>query len=162
MGIDFKGQGHMVLGTTLDMGNLFSNRVRLRPSAEIGVFNGENTYVASMEALWRFTDDEEIATPYIGTGGLDRRSRRLRHRSTVSRPVAEPRVRIRAALPVDVQLVARVPRNGPRCGATASTSVSRRGAGTERGGTDRKGHHAVARGTPLRGGTPGRRPILVG
>jgi len=57
-----------VLGTTLDMGNLFSNRVRLRPSGEIGVFNGENTYVASMEALWRFTDDEEIATPYIGTG----------------------------------------------------------------------------------------------
>ena len=67
-GIDLKGDGHLVLGTTLDMGNLFSNRVRLRPSAEIGVFNGENTYVASMEALWRFTDDEEIATPYIGTG----------------------------------------------------------------------------------------------
>lgn len=67
-GIDFKGAGHLVLGTTFDMGNLFSNRVRLRPSAEIGVFNGENTYVASMEALWRFTDDEEIATPYIGTG----------------------------------------------------------------------------------------------
>jgi len=67
-GIDFKGAGHLVLGTTLDMGNLFSNRVRLRPSGEIGVFNGENTYVASMEGLWRFTDDEEIATPYVGTG----------------------------------------------------------------------------------------------
>ncbi len=67
-GIDFKGAGHLVLGTTLDMGNLFSNRVRLRPGGELGVFNGENTYVASMEALWRFTDDEETATPYIGTG----------------------------------------------------------------------------------------------
>jgi hypothetical protein len=67
-GIDFKGAGQLVLGTTIDMGNLFSNRVRLRPSAEVGVFNGENTYVASMEALWRFTDDETTATPYIGTG----------------------------------------------------------------------------------------------
>ena len=67
-GIDLKGDGQLVLGTTLDMGNLFSNRVRLRPSAEIGIFNGENSYVASMEALWRFTDDEEVATPYIGTG----------------------------------------------------------------------------------------------
>ena len=57
-----------MFGTTIDMGNLFSKRVRLRPSGEIGVFNGENTYVASMEALWRFTDDEEVATPYIGTG----------------------------------------------------------------------------------------------
>jgi hypothetical protein len=67
-GIDLKGDGQLVFGTTIDMGNLFSKRVRLRPSGEIGVFNGENTYVASMEALWRFTDDEEVATPYIGTG----------------------------------------------------------------------------------------------
>lgn len=68
-GLDLKGEGQVVLGTTLDMGNLFSSRVRLRPSAEVGVFNGENTYVASFEALWRFTDDEQVATPYIG-GGL--------------------------------------------------------------------------------------------
>jgi hypothetical protein len=67
-GLDFKGAGHLVLGTTLDMGDLFSNRIRLRPSGEIGVFNGENTYVASLESLWRFTDDEEAATPYIGLG----------------------------------------------------------------------------------------------
>jgi hypothetical protein len=67
-GLDFKGAGHLVLGTTLDMGDLFSNRIRLRPSGEIGVFNGENTYVASLETLWRFTDDEEAATPYIGLG----------------------------------------------------------------------------------------------
>ena len=67
-GLDFKGEGQLLLGTTLDMGNLFSNRVRLRPSVEVGVFNGENTYVASFESLWRFTDDEEVATPYVGTG----------------------------------------------------------------------------------------------
>jgi hypothetical protein len=67
-GVDFKGAGQLVLGTTLDMGDLFSKRVRIRPSGEISVFNGGNTYVASLETLWRFTDDEEVATPYVGLG----------------------------------------------------------------------------------------------
>ncbi len=67
-GVDFRRSGQLVLGSTLDIGDLFSNRLRLRPSAEIGVFNGANTYVGSFEALWRFTDDEEVATPYIGLG----------------------------------------------------------------------------------------------
>ncbi|HXM38643.1 MAG TPA: hypothetical protein VN908_08300 [Gemmatimonadales bacterium] len=67
-GVDLRGDGQFVLGTTLDVGDLFTNRVRLRPSAEIGVFNGSNTYVGNFEALWRFTDDEEVATPYIGAG----------------------------------------------------------------------------------------------
>lgn len=67
-GVDLRGAGQLVLGTTLDVGDLFSNRVRLRPSAEIGVFNGPNTYVGNFEALWRFTDDEEVATPYVGFG----------------------------------------------------------------------------------------------
>jgi len=67
-GLDFKGDRQLVLGATLDAGDLFSRRVRIRPSAEIGVFNGPNTYVASLESLWRFTDDEEVATPYVGLG----------------------------------------------------------------------------------------------
>ena len=67
-GLDLKSDGQLVLGTTLDMGDLFSNRVRIRPSGEIGVFNGQNSYVASLESLWRFTDDEEVATPYVGLG----------------------------------------------------------------------------------------------
>ena len=67
-GVDLHGNGQLVLGTTLDLGDLFSSRVRLRPSAEIGVFNGANTYVGSFDALWRFTQDEERATPYIGLG----------------------------------------------------------------------------------------------
>ena len=68
-GVDFRRSGQLVLGTTLDIGDLFSNRVRLRPSAEVGLFNGPNTYVGNFEVLWRFTADEKIATPYIG-GGL--------------------------------------------------------------------------------------------
>jgi hypothetical protein len=67
-GVDFRRSGQLVLGSTLDLGDLFSDRLRLRPSAEIGVFNGPNSYVGSFEALWRFTDDEEVATPYIGLG----------------------------------------------------------------------------------------------
>ena len=67
-GLDLRRSGQLVLGTTLDVGDLFTNRIRLRPSAEIGVFNGPNTYVGNMEVLWRFTDDDEVATPYIGGG----------------------------------------------------------------------------------------------
>jgi hypothetical protein len=67
-GVDLRGDGQMIIGSTLDMGDLFSNRLRLRPSAEVGVFNGPNTYVGNFEALWRFTTDEEIATPYLGFG----------------------------------------------------------------------------------------------
>ena len=68
-GVDFRDNGQLVVGGTLDIGDLVSNRLRLRPSAELGVFNGPNTYVGSFEALWRFTADENVATPYIG-GGL--------------------------------------------------------------------------------------------
>ena len=67
-GVDLRGAGQFVLGTTLDVGNLFSNRIRLRPSAEIGVFNSPNSYVGSLDVLWRFAEDEEVATPYIGAG----------------------------------------------------------------------------------------------
>jgi hypothetical protein len=67
-GIDLRGARQLVVGTTLDVGDLFTSRLRLRPSAEIGVFNGNNTYVGNFEALWRFTDDEEVATPYVGLG----------------------------------------------------------------------------------------------
>jgi hypothetical protein len=67
-GIAFSGGGQLVLGTALDLGNLFSPRVRLRPSGEIGVFNGANTYVGSLEGIFRFTDDEQPAIPYVGAG----------------------------------------------------------------------------------------------
>jgi hypothetical protein len=67
-GVDFRRSSQLVFSGTLDVGDLFSHRVRLRPSAEIGVFNGPNTYVVNMETLWRFTDDEEVATPYVGLG----------------------------------------------------------------------------------------------
>jgi hypothetical protein len=67
-GLDFTGNSQFIAGAALDLGNLFTSRLRLRPSAEIGVFNGTNTYVGSFEALFRFTDDNQLAQPYLGTG----------------------------------------------------------------------------------------------
>lgn len=67
-GVDFSGKSQFVLGTTLDLGDLFINQFRLRPSGEIGVFNGANRYAGSLEALYRFTDDDQVAIPYAGGG----------------------------------------------------------------------------------------------
>lgn len=67
-GFDVSNGGQLILGTTLDVGDLFTPQVRIRPSAEIGVFNGGNTYIGSLEALWRFTDDAQTAIPYVGAG----------------------------------------------------------------------------------------------
>jgi hypothetical protein len=67
-GIDLSGDTQLVLGVTLDAGNLVSNRVRLRPAGEIGVFNGANTYVGTLEGVFRFTGDDQVATPYVGAG----------------------------------------------------------------------------------------------
>ena len=68
-GVDLRGNTQFVLGVTLDAGNLISSRLRLRPSGEIGVFNGWESYVGSFEALYRFTSDDQAGTPYAG-GGL--------------------------------------------------------------------------------------------
>jgi hypothetical protein len=67
-GVDLRNNSQMILGATLDIGDLLTSRVRLRPSAEVGVFNGANTYSGSFDTMWRFTEDEEVATPYIGLG----------------------------------------------------------------------------------------------
>ena len=67
-GVDLESGGQFILGTTLDMGDLFTDRLRLRPSFDLGVFNGPSTYSGSFDTLWRFTAEEEVATPYIGLG----------------------------------------------------------------------------------------------
>jgi hypothetical protein len=67
-GIDLARPRQMVVGVTLDAGNLWTRRLRIRPSGEIGVFNGANSYVGSLEALYRLAGDEEMATPYAGGG----------------------------------------------------------------------------------------------
>ena len=68
LGVDPSGHKQAILGTTLDLGNLFTDRVRLRPSAEIGLGDSVTTYVVNMELLFRFTADSEVAVPYVAFG----------------------------------------------------------------------------------------------
>jgi len=67
LGLDVEGK-EAIISVTLDLGNLGSDQVRLRPSAEIGFTEDENTYVVSAELIYRFTPDTEKAIPYVGLG----------------------------------------------------------------------------------------------
>src|SRR5262245_46516231 len=57
LGFDVAGDKQVVGGFTIDAGHLFSDRVRVRPSAEIGFGNGANTYLLNFELMYRFTSD---------------------------------------------------------------------------------------------------------
>lgn len=68
-GVDFTEDDQAVVSVALDMGHLFTPRLRLRPSADLGFLGGEdNTYLASFEVVYRLLDDREVAVPYLGTG----------------------------------------------------------------------------------------------
>ncbi len=68
IGVDFEEQGQALASFALDMGNLYTDRLRLRPSAELGFGWGDNTYVANLEVVYRFTSDTAVAVPYVGGG----------------------------------------------------------------------------------------------
>ncbi len=67
-GVDFAEPGQAVASVALDAGHLFTDRLRLRPSGEIGFLGDDNTYLANLEAVYRITGDREIAVPYVGAG----------------------------------------------------------------------------------------------
>ena len=67
-GVDFEGSGQAIVSVALDAGHLFTDRLRLRPSGELGFLSGDNTYLASFEVLYRFTPDRDVAVPYLGAG----------------------------------------------------------------------------------------------
>ena len=67
-GVDPSGRRQALFGTTLDAGDLFTDRVRLRPSAEIGLGDSVTTYVVNLELMFRFTADSELAVPYVAFG----------------------------------------------------------------------------------------------
>ena len=68
MGLDIEGDAEPLLSLALDMGDVLTRRLRLRPSAEIGFGNAVDTYVVNAEVMFRFADDTEVAVPYIGWG----------------------------------------------------------------------------------------------
>ena len=68
VGWDFKDDAKGVFGVGLDLGHLGTQRLRLRPSVEIGFGDDVDTYVVNGELLYRFVDDSERAVPYLGLG----------------------------------------------------------------------------------------------
>ncbi|MBI4421439.1 MAG: hypothetical protein HY560_11500 [Gemmatimonadetes bacterium] len=68
LGIDFKGPTQAIASVTLDVADIASDRVRLRPSGEIGFGGGPDTYLANLELMYRFAADSERAVPYVGFG----------------------------------------------------------------------------------------------
>ena len=67
-GVDFKGTNQLISSITLDVADLYSDRIRVRPSGEIGIGGGLNTYLASLDVMYRFLPDAERAVPYVGVG----------------------------------------------------------------------------------------------
>lgn len=68
VGADFQDDGQAVASFSLDVGYIYTDRLRVRPSGELGWLNGPNTYVANVELLYRFTPDTNVAVPYVGAG----------------------------------------------------------------------------------------------
>jgi hypothetical protein len=67
-GMDVSGDGQAILGGALDLGSLATDQLRLRPSFEIGILNGANTYAANFELVYRFAPDKQPIIPYTGGG----------------------------------------------------------------------------------------------
>jgi hypothetical protein len=67
-GLDFTGGTQVLLSVALDAGDVYTSRLRFRPSLEVGL-GDTTTYVGNAEILFRFTGDNQVAVPYIG-GGL--------------------------------------------------------------------------------------------
>ncbi|HXV85783.1 MAG TPA: hypothetical protein VD793_03740 [Gemmatimonadales bacterium] len=69
VGWDFAGGNQAIVSVALDAGDVWTQRLRFRPSFEIGLGDTATTYVGNVELLYRFTPDTEVAVPYAGVGG---------------------------------------------------------------------------------------------
>jgi len=61
-------EGQAILGTSVDIAQLGSPRVRLRPSAEVGFGRPEKSFAANVEVVFRFQPETAPAIPYVGAG----------------------------------------------------------------------------------------------
>jgi hypothetical protein len=57
-----------VVGSTIDIAQLGSPLVRLRPSFELGFGRSRTSLHLALEAIFRFQPDEADAIPYVGAG----------------------------------------------------------------------------------------------
>lgn len=57
-----------VLGSTVDVAQLYSPQVRLRPSFEVGFGRDAKSLHLALEVIYRFQPDDAPAVPYLGAG----------------------------------------------------------------------------------------------
>ena len=69
VGVDFAAGNQIILSPTLEVADLWTPRIRLRPSVEIGLGDTATTYVMNLELLFRLATDQESFLPYLGFGG---------------------------------------------------------------------------------------------
>jgi len=67
-GIQVNKDDQGILGSTIDVMQLGSPRVRLRPSFEAGFGRSRKSLHVALEVLYRFQPDAAPAIPYIGAG----------------------------------------------------------------------------------------------
>jgi hypothetical protein len=67
-GIDLSGGTSLVLGSTVDIAELWSPRVRLRPSFEFSGAGATTAIHLATEITYRFQPDQSPAIPYVGLG----------------------------------------------------------------------------------------------
>jgi hypothetical protein len=68
-GIDASRRARWVLGSTVEVAELWSSRVRVRPSLEIASDTGSTvTFHWAGEIMYRFQPDDAPAIPYVGIG----------------------------------------------------------------------------------------------
>ncbi len=67
-GIDITKPVQWVIGTTLDVAEMWSPRVRLRPSLEVSSEGGDVHLHWAGEVVYRFEPDAAPAIPYLGLG----------------------------------------------------------------------------------------------
>ena len=68
VGVDFEGNDQVVVAQSVDLGHLLTNRLRFRPSVEVGVGGGPNTFVGNAELIFRVVSDAKRVVPYLGGG----------------------------------------------------------------------------------------------
>ncbi|OGU02429.1 MAG: hypothetical protein A2085_07480 [Gemmatimonadetes bacterium GWC2_71_10] len=57
-----------VLGSTVDVAQLWSPQVRLRPSFEVGFGRADKSLHLALEVVYRFQPDDAPSVPYVGAG----------------------------------------------------------------------------------------------
>ncbi len=68
LGAQVGDESEAVMAIAIDLGNLGSDRIRLRPSVEFGFGNANDSYVVNADVAFRLTDDSAPAVPYLGLG----------------------------------------------------------------------------------------------